>query len=59
MTRICRECEVADESVVVLKSQPVKPGNRVEEKTGMIFGKVQRAGIGQKRMSCAKGGSNL
>lgn len=28
-------CRVADEPVVVMKSRPVKPGNSVEEKTGM------------------------
>jgi len=28
-------CKVADESVVVMKFRPEKPGNRVEEKTGM------------------------
>jgi hypothetical protein len=28
-------CEVADESVVVMKSRPVKAGNRLEGKTGM------------------------
>jgi len=26
-------CEVADEPVVVRKSRPMKPGNRVEDKT--------------------------
>ena len=26
-------CEVADESVVVLKFRPMKPGNSVEDKT--------------------------
>ena len=30
-------CEVADESVVVRKFRPEKPGNRVEEKTGMTW----------------------
>ncbi len=30
-----KQCEVADESVVVLKSRPVKAGNSVEDKTGM------------------------
>ena len=29
-------CEVADESVVVMKSWPVKAGNSLEGKTGMI-----------------------
>jgi len=41
---------VAEESVVVMKSRPVKPGNRVEEKTGMTFGIVQGAVIDQKLM---------
>jgi len=27
-------CEVADESVVVMKSRPMKAGNRLEDKTG-------------------------
>ncbi len=54
-----RECEVADESVVVMKSQPVKLGNRVEDKTGMTFGDVQGACTDQKSMLGAKGGSNL
>jgi len=27
-------CEVADESVVVMKSRPVKAGNSLEDKTG-------------------------
>ena len=30
------QCEVADDSVVVIKSRPEKAGNRLEEKTGMI-----------------------
>lgn len=32
---------MAEESVVVLKSRPVKPGNSVEDNTGMTFGNVQ------------------
>ncbi len=28
-------CEVADDSVVVMKSRPVKAGNSLEDKTGM------------------------
>ena len=28
------QCEVADDSVVVMKSRPVKAGNRLEGKTG-------------------------
>ena len=31
-------CEVADEPVVVMKFRPEKPGNSVEEKTGMTTG---------------------
>jgi len=30
-----KRCEVADESVVVMKSQPMKAGNSVEDKTEM------------------------
>lgn len=33
-------CRVADEPVVVMKSRPVKPGNRVEDKTGMTASRV-------------------
>ncbi len=33
-------CEVADDPVVVSKSRPVKPGNRVEEKTAMTSDNV-------------------
>lgn len=50
---------MADESGVVSKFQPMKPGNSVEDKTGMTFGDVQRACIAQKVLSGAKGGSNL
>jgi hypothetical protein len=50
---------VADESVVVMKIQPVKPGNSVEEKTGLTFGIVQRALVSQKLKRDAKGGSDL
>ncbi len=35
-------CEVADESVVVMKSRPVKAGNSVEDKTGMTCHLVGR-----------------
>jgi hypothetical protein len=31
------QCEVAEESVVVLKFRPVKSGNRVEGKTGVSY----------------------
>jgi hypothetical protein len=30
-----KQWEVADDSVVVMKFRPVKPGNSVEDKTGM------------------------
>ena len=33
-------CRVADEPVVVMKSRPVKPGNSVEDKTGMTASTV-------------------
>ena len=33
-------CEVADDPVVVSKSRPEKPGNRVEEKTATTSGLV-------------------
>ena len=32
---LLKRCEVADDSVVVMKSRPVKAGNRLEGKTGM------------------------
>ena len=35
-------CEVADESVVVMKSRPMKAGNRLEGKTGTTRGDVTR-----------------
>jgi hypothetical protein len=40
--------EVADESVVVSKSRPLKPGNGVEDKTGMTRDRVCGAPGGQK-----------
>ena len=50
-------CEVADDPVVVSKSRPEKPGNRVEEKTAMTSGLVL-AGDGQPKASdVAKGRS--
>lgn len=33
-------CRVADEPVVAMKSRPMKPGNSVEDKTGMIVSRV-------------------
>ena len=41
-------CEVADESVVVMKSRPVKAGNSLEGKTGTTRRKSRRG------PSCAK-----
>ncbi len=35
------QCEVADESVVVMKFRPEKAGNRVEEKIGMTIGLIR------------------
>ena len=35
-------CEVADESVVVMKSRPMKAGNSLEGKTGMTCRLVDR-----------------
>jgi len=42
------QCEVADESVVVMKFRPVKPGNSVEDKTGMTCSISAGAGLSQK-----------
>lgn len=50
-------CKVADEPVVVLKFQPVKPGNSVEDKTETIMMVCHEAGILTKSMLAAKGGS--
>jgi len=36
------QCKVADDSVVVLKFRPVKAGNSVEGKTGMICWSLNR-----------------
>lgn len=33
-----KRCKVADESVVVMKSLPVKAGNSLEDKTGTTCG---------------------
>jgi hypothetical protein len=35
-------CEVADDSVVVMKSRPEKAGNSLEDKTGMTCRLVDR-----------------
>jgi len=51
---------VADESVVVIKAQPVKPSNGVEEKTELIISMMSDGALtSQKRSSVAKGGSTL
>ena len=42
------QCEVADESVVVLKFRPEKPGNSVEDKTGTTCSFSAGAGLSQK-----------
>jgi len=36
-------CEVADESVVVKKFRPAKPGNSVEDKSGMTAALMLRS----------------
>lgn len=50
-------CEVADEPVVVKKSRPEKPGNRVEEKTATTSDLVQAGDRSPKASIVAKGGS--
>jgi|CXWJ01.1.fsa_nt_gi hypothetical protein len=50
-------CEVADEPVVVNKSRPEKPGNRVEEKTAMTSSLVSASDRLPKASNTAKGGS--
>ena len=37
-TQAVYKCEVADEPVVVMKFQPMKPGNSVEDKTETTTG---------------------
>jgi hypothetical protein len=48
-------CEVADDPVVVRKSWPEKPGNRVEGKTATTSGSVQTSGRLSKASVVAKG----
>ena len=49
-------CEVADDSVVVINSEPMKGGNMLEEKTQKILCiKLQQADSNQKLLSIAKG----
>ena len=43
-------CEVADDSVVVMKSRPVKAGNRLEDKTGTTCRKSWRGLVGAKSL---------
>ena len=49
-------CEVADEPVVVINAQPVKPSNGVEGKTEQTIG-IRSGGVdrGQKRYSLRRG----
>ena len=42
-------CEKSDESIVVMKSRPMKAGNRLEDKTGTTGGLFAGACICQKR----------
>ena len=46
---------MADDSVVVSKSRPEKPGNRVEDKTGMTCNKVYREHHEPKAMDACEG----
>ena len=48
---------MADDPVVVSKSRPAKPGNRVEEKTAMTSDLVQAGDQLPKASDVAKGGS--
>jgi hypothetical protein len=48
---------VADDPVVVSKSRPEKPGNRVEDKTVTTFGLVQTGDRLPKASAVAKGRS--
>ena len=46
---------MADDSVVVSKSRPEKPGNRVEAKTGMTCDRVYRGRYEPKAMDACEG----
>ena len=46
---------MADDSVVVSKSRPEKPGNRVEDKTGMTCDRVYRGRYEPKAMDACEG----
>jgi len=52
-----RRCEVADDSVVVMKFRPMKAGNRLEDKTGTTHGLVLGRRCKPKAALSAKGGS--
>lgn len=54
-----KRCEVADESVVVLKFRPVKAGNRLEDKTGTTRNNVYERYYVPKAIIPAKGRSLL
>ncbi len=43
-----KRCEVADESVVVMKSRPEKAGNRLQEKTRTTVG-IIRLGLSESK----------
>ena len=49
-------CEVADESVVVMKSRPMKAGNSLEDKTGMTCRMVDRGSCVPKAAGECEGG---
>ena len=46
---------MADDSVVVRKSRPEKPDNRVEDKTGMTCDRVYRGRYEPKAMDACEG----
>lgn len=50
-----KRCKVADESVVVMKSLPVKAGNSLEEKTGTTRGLVRGGRQAPKALTWCEG----
>jgi hypothetical protein len=52
-----KRCEVADDSVVVMKFRPAKAGDSVEDKTGTTHGLVRGGRCKPKAALSAKGGS--
>ena len=46
---------MADDSVVVMKSQPVKAGNRLEDKTEMILDLFKKLLLLKRQYTGAKG----